>query len=435
MRLAIAVIVGLLLPSSRMTVSAAQPGYSVPAAELVYPINAAATLDTPVASTNQPVAPQPTRIVRGATPSSDPLVGEYSPAAQLDPKSSSSSPAAQLGNPGDIRVSGQRSSTDLIDTPEQHYEYVDPVNPSPTKKDTHDSGKFGDQVAGWWDNLGKRNNGAKWFESDHCFDSFISPLTSPFYAEDPRSLTELRPLFIYQTIPNNQVYFRGGNITEFVLQGRLAITDWFSLVVHRLGVMNLNRGSGAPIEGGTSITELALGPKFTFYRNDQSKTLAAAGMQFQIPIGAGKDFQNTGTLSLVPYGSFAQKFWQTSFGEMAFMTTLAYSASINNERSDFFYTNLHLDYDIGNLGRFYPTLELNWYHYTTNGTANNIGVEGQDLMNIGAAVAGRNFVAIAPGFRFKFSERWQTGIYAEFPLIGTRDIHQFRLGLDLIWRY
>ena len=32
------------------------------------------------------------------------------------------------------------------------------------------------------------------FQSDCAFDHFISPITNPFLAEDPRSLTELRPL-------------------------------------------------------------------------------------------------------------------------------------------------------------------------------------------------------------------------------------------------
>ena len=36
-----------------------------------------------------------------------------------------------------------------------------------------------------------------WFKSDHVFDGFISPVTNPFLFEDPRSLTEVRPIFMY----------------------------------------------------------------------------------------------------------------------------------------------------------------------------------------------------------------------------------------------
>ena len=37
--------------------------------------------------------------------------------------------------------------------------------------------------------------------SDHCFDRFISPLSNPFFFEDPRSLTEVRGIFIDNSLP------------------------------------------------------------------------------------------------------------------------------------------------------------------------------------------------------------------------------------------
>ena len=46
--------------------------------------------------------------------------------------------------------------------------------------------------------FGTRNG--DWFKSDHCLDSFISPVSNPFLFEDPRSLTEVRPIFIYQGV-------------------------------------------------------------------------------------------------------------------------------------------------------------------------------------------------------------------------------------------
>src|SRR5262249_50293981 len=47
-----------------------------------------------------------------------------------------------------------------------------------------------------------------WFQTDHAFDSgnncadLISPVSMPFLFEDPRALTEVRPIFIYQTAPH-----------------------------------------------------------------------------------------------------------------------------------------------------------------------------------------------------------------------------------------
>lgn len=37
--------------------------------------------------------------------------------------------------------------------------------------------------------------------SDHCFDDFVSPMTNPIFFEDPRTLTELRPIYMHHKLP------------------------------------------------------------------------------------------------------------------------------------------------------------------------------------------------------------------------------------------
>ena len=428
MRRTLAIMVGVISVGVNVPVTAAPPLWqnleTTPAATLGKPVPAA-SLGLP-RSVTDPLKRAPHEpIIRSVAP--DPLVGEYSPAARFGP-------ASEIRPVG----SGASASLDPIDTPEEPYNWGIPSNLTTTRTrpaKAHSTDKFGEKFHDWFGGNGDGGGGGQFPACDHSFDNFISPLTSPFYAEDPRSLTEIRPIFIYQTIPKNQTTFQGGNLEVFALQGRLAITERFSIVLHKLGVISFNPGNGSLVSGGTGLTEINIGPKYTFYRNEQSGTIAAAGVQFQLPIGTSKAFQDTGTLSVVPYASVAQKFWRTSYGEMAFMSTLAYSFSTNTQRSDFLYSNLHLDYDIANLGKFYPVLEMNWYHYTTNGQASALGIEGHDLANVGSAVSGRNFLSIAPGFRYKFSEHWQAGIFTEFPLLGTKDIQKFRVGFDLIWRY
>ena len=55
-----------------------------------------------------------------------------------------------------------------------------------------------------------------WFRSDHCFDQFSSPISNPFLFEDPRALTEVRPIFMWQTTPSGNPRYRGGNVEFFV---------------------------------------------------------------------------------------------------------------------------------------------------------------------------------------------------------------------------
>src|SRR5439155_5685671 len=146
----------------------------------------------------------------------------------------------------------------------------DPVTPASARA----SEKWADKLEGW---LGHKQD---WFRSDHCFDGFISPVSNPFLFEDPRSLTEVRPIFLYQTIPGSNPLFRGGNAEFFGLQARLAITDCWSVVINKLGGVSINPGSDSPLPGDTGFSEFWIGPKFTFLRNQETGTIAAAGVTF-----------------------------------------------------------------------------------------------------------------------------------------------------------
>jgi hypothetical protein len=274
------------------------------------------------------------------------------------------------------------------------------------------------------------------FQSDCAFDNFMSFTTNPFLAEDPRTLTEVRPLYLYQSIPDANPFYRGGSANFFGLQGRVAFTERFSLVLHKLGGLNLHSGPGGTLSSETGFSEIWLGPKFVFWRDPEDKILASAGLIFQLPFGSGGVFQDTGNISLVPYVSYAKQIARSSVGSWNLMNVTGYSLSTNNSRSDFLYNTAHLSLDLGDRKWLYPFLEMSWFHYTSNGTANpGFDFEGHDLANVGAPVNNRDFLSIAPGVRFKISEALQFGIAAEFPLLGTRDLHSFRLGLDFIWRY
>lgn len=274
------------------------------------------------------------------------------------------------------------------------------------------------------------------FQSDPCFDYFISPVTNPFLFEDPRSLTELRPMFLLQTIPNSNPIFKGGNIEYFGLQARLAVTDRLSFTMNKLGGLAINPGKDALIDSSAGFAEIWLGPKFTFLRNEETRTLGAAGMIFQIPAGRGSVFQDTGDLSLVPYVSFAQNWPAGKLLGFNFMNTTGYSFGTDKLRSDYFYTSFHADMYFTDQPRLYPLMELHWFHYTQSGSQRNLAQEGRDLANLGSTgVGGRDYLALAAGIRFKFTECAQIGVAAEVPLNGSKDLFDFRLTVDFIWRY
>lgn len=313
--------------------------------------------------------------------------------------------------------------------------------PAPRARVTADDSKpggnhksnFGEFFQGWFQ---PGDDGRRCLESDHCFVTFISPVTNPFIAEDPRALTEVRPIFMYQSIPNSNWIYRGGNAEFFGLQARVALTERWSIVMNKLGGVSINPGSGSAIPDETGLSEIWLGPKFTFLRNTDTGTLGAAGLTFQIPSGSSKVAQDTGSLSLMPYGVIGQNFGRSSIGSFNVLNTSGYNFRIDNTRSEYFVNSLHLDYDVGNLHKFFPLVELNWFYFTRSGKDRQYGFEGADLVNFGSTdVNGRNNLTIAPGLRYRFNEHLETGGAVEFPLVGTKDMNAFRMTFDVIFRY
>jgi hypothetical protein len=263
----------------------------------------------------------------------------------------------------------------------------------------------------------------------------------PFYFEDPRALTEVRPVFIYAAAPSGNPVFRGGNSEYFGLQGRLAVTERLSFVINELGFVSLNPNNPVPpFSKDTGFAQFNIGPKYTFLRNANTRTVAAAGLDFQIPTGSGRVFQNTGNLSLNPYLSVAQNFGRLpgGFGSFDVMANFGYSVSVDNKRSDYLHGSLQLDYNVANANKIYPFVVVNWLHYTQGGHTYvpGFGFEGGDLANFGSRnVGARDWVSMGPGLRYKFSEAIQAGVATEWALTSQKEISEFRVTFDLIFRY
>jgi hypothetical protein len=394
-------------------------------------LSSAVTLGRPLPVTlGRPYAMEPAPIIRAQAP-------DFAPPAPtpVQPAPSAPVPPGPVGPPPGV--------AGVPATPDERYNCgVVTDNPPPAGSHPLLGGlkNFCQGCTGALGHLGlsdQPSTGRARFQSDHGFDNLISPVSNPFLFEDPRSLTEVRPLFMYQGTPGSNYIFRGGDIEFAGLQARLALTERLSLVMSELGFVWIEpHNSGGEFFDHVGFTEIRIGPKYTFYRCEERGSVAAAGLNFDIPAGSGKVFQDTGTLSLEPYISAAKNFGRTSFGSFNTMGTIGYSAATDNQRSDFLFTSLHLDFDVANAHKIYPFLELNYFYYTQAGKARDIGFEGRDLFNFGSmGVSGNNEIAMAVGARYKFNECFQTGLAAEFPVSSHHDVMDFRLTVDFIFRF
>jgi hypothetical protein len=210
-------------------------------------------------------------------------------------------------------------------------------------------------------------------------------------------------------------------------------------VINEFGFVSLNPNNPMEdIDRHTGFAEMHLGPKWTFYRNDQNQTVAAGGLTFILPTGSNRVAQNTGNLGLDPYLTVAHTFGRlpSGYGSFNLMSTTGYTFGVDSQRSEFLHSSLHLDYNIANANKIYPLIELNWFHYTKAGRARDVNFEGVDMANFGASnLANKDFVSLAVGARYKFTENFQTGLTAEFPVSSNKQLTDFRVTWDFIFRY
>lgn len=261
--------------------------------------------------------------------------------------------------------------------------------------------------------------------SDHCFDDFISPISNPFFFEDPRSLTEARGIFIDNGLPNS---IGSGDVHVWAGQLRGRLSDRVSVIAPRLGYLQVNQsGGGAP----AGFMSAPVGVKYNFYRNVERQELASIGLTYFIPgsqgafanVGDGDyHFFITGGKQIFDYGH-----WISGTGFRI--------PGDSNWGTQLWYWSNQWDYELPN--KIYPLAGVNWFHWMKS-AGNNIGapVNGLDLLNLPVGgVAGQNVVTGVVGLKWKPTGRFELGGGYEFPLTQREDILRNRCYADIIFRY
>lgn len=261
--------------------------------------------------------------------------------------------------------------------------------------------------------------------SDNCFDEFISPMTNPVFFEDPRTLTEVRFIYLRHQVPTAAF---GGEINLIAAQLRAAITDRLSIIATKDGYAT---SSNPLIKDGWA--DINAGLKYNLYVNPEWQRILSAGLTYELPVGSTRTQQGNGGGLFHVFLSGGLEFdtsnhWISGAG-------LLLPADGNAESSIAYWSN-HFDHRFGN-SNFYLLAEINWYHYMDSGTAFTLApIEGGDLFNLGSVgVSGNDIVTGAFGFKYKPTCRTELGIAWENPMTKRRDVLDNRLTVDAIFRY
>lgn len=255
------------------------------------------------------------------------------------------------------------------------------------------------------------------------FADFISPITNPFYFEDPRNLTEFRGIFMQQKVP----YPAGcGEFQVYAGQVRASLSERMSLLVNKAGYVT--SGNSFVDDGWL---DLSAGLKWNLLQDADSGRLLSTGITFEVPTGEASALQGNGDGELHTFVSGA-----TRLGECAhWMSGVGARIPMNStDESQSIYWSNHWDYRVSK--RFYLLTELNWYHWTKAGQDGCTCYEGLDLFNFGTpGVAGNDIVTSAMGAKYITCRGSEIGVAFEFPLTERRDILDNRITADWIVRF
>jgi hypothetical protein len=268
--------------------------------------------------------------------------------------------------------------------------------------------------------------------SDSCFDDFITPVTNPFYFEDPRTLTEVRGIYMRQQWPpvtsNHPAQI-------YSMQLRAALTEDFSLMVTKFGYLQMISDLG---EFDSGAMDFGIGFKHTMYKDREAGRLLTGGMSVITPSGSQQALQGYGEGELNFFLSGATRVFERGH----LMSVVGLRQPIDEaEQNRIVYSSAHYDWRVSpaTWRPIYLFGETNWYYTASEPFAPvppNFIFEGADLFNLGAKFTeNNNLVTQALGFKIVPRRGLEMGIAYEIPVTPRTVMMTERWTADVIWRY
>ncbi|WP_286177663.1 hypothetical protein [Stieleria mannarensis] len=270
--------------------------------------------------------------------------------------------------------------------------------------------------------------------SDRCFDDFVSPMINFVHFEDPRTVTELRPIFVNHWVPErigNNIP-AGGTIQVLAMQFRIALTERLSLIGTKDGYIwdNTNGALDTLLDDGWA--SVVAGLKYNLLRDTQSGTIASIGGTYDLP-GSRDSLQDVADGEFHLFATGGQRLMG---GNAHLMSAFGWRVPSDGFlQSESIHWSNHFDLKLTE--KTYFVTEVAWWHWIDSAEGGAaLGVAGQDLFNLSTSdVTGNDLVTQNVGLKFKPNGKTEWGIAYEFPLTEFKDVIEGRLQTELIVRY
>lgn len=244
------------------------------------------------------------------------------------------------------------------------------------------------------------------FYGDQHFRKKPRPIGSPLYFEDPFINSDLRPIFLWHRFPGGSA-LRGGNLTVYALQLRVALTERLQFIATGDGYSRLKSGI-IPTEGGWN--DVAAGLKYALWVDHDEDFILSTGLRWRLSNGTSLTLNGSDD-ELSPFLTM-YKGW----GKWNLLADVVYRLPTDwNEGNSILSWDAQLSYEL--VEDFFPLIEVHGLHYLTNGDRLPLNVGGLDYANIGSNdVAGQSVFWGGVGFRWNIADNVQFGTTYEFPL-------------------
>jgi hypothetical protein len=230
------------------------------------------------------------------------------------------------------------------------------------------------------------------------FPGFIGFISNPIENIDPRSLTQLFPVFgsnwvsASPPLPSGNMQLYGAGLT-------VALSERLSMGLNQGGyvVSDFSRTNrfGQPatiLPGGSRDGWLNLGGffQYTLIQDVPNQFLFTTGIRWEAPSGEAEVFQGHGPAYLSPYFTAGKE-----FGKFHVLATAGYQfpTGPGRDTTNTFYGNIHFDRQF--FGWLYPLVEFNFsYHETAVDLSLNTR---RGFFDFGTFEATGNILTVAPG--------------------------------------
>lgn len=308
---------------------------------------------------------------------------------------------------------------------------------------------------------------------------YALPLSNPVFNHDARNYTMIRPIFLYQNLPD-KVDFRsdikrvlqkhglyeaarklGGDVQGMALAFNYAFNERFSIVAVKDGYLDCEPSKKSLIGKGSGYADVAAGIQYSpIYRPDKEFIFSLRGV-YEIPIGSHRIYQGRGDGTINLSGHILKGWKGTQLSG-----SLGFVIPVNDHyKNTLFYHAWHLGHNL--TPWLHPFVEFNHFYVIRSGKVDlkdvkvlrDLGItnaealdqaiqtlgadavvsvlkqilhsgekdklvsalasfSGCDIVNLGGTKndENRNFATAAVGFRIKPAKYLSLGAAYEFPI-------------------